>query len=188
MRATTDADAVTAFLPFQGDRLVDPHFRFETGGGHDQPRDRDAGSRAYARQPLWQRLERPGKRSRPDLRRRSDLDEPGDRGDGGPAAGNAGWPPARSTRPAERPWSPPISTTCRRWRGPEPAERRCPAPGQGRAGDLERGTGRRRVQRLHSVRDDRTTNKCRPEPTKNTSIEPGQPGERQSDDRSWSRS
>jgi hypothetical protein len=62
MRASTDADAVTAFLPFQGERWIDPHYRFETGGGMTNLEIEIRGHIPTPDQPLWQRMERQGNR------------------------------------------------------------------------------------------------------------------------------
>jgi hypothetical protein len=62
MRASTEADAVSAFLPFQGDRLVDPHFRFEQGGASTNFEIEMRGHPPAPNTPLWQRLERQGTR------------------------------------------------------------------------------------------------------------------------------
>jgi hypothetical protein len=62
MRATIDEDAVSAFLPFQGDRFVDPHFRFETGGPTTNFEIENRGHAPSPTTPLWQRLERQGNR------------------------------------------------------------------------------------------------------------------------------
>jgi hypothetical protein len=62
MRATTDADSVSAFLPFQGDRFVDPHFRFEQGGPSTNFEIEMRGHPPTPDNPLWQRLERQGTR------------------------------------------------------------------------------------------------------------------------------
>jgi hypothetical protein len=62
IRATTDVDAVTAYLPFQGERLVDPHFRFDTGGNMGNFEIQNRGHNPSTTTPLWQRLERQGNR------------------------------------------------------------------------------------------------------------------------------
>jgi hypothetical protein len=62
IRATTDANAVSAYLPFQGERFVDPHFRFDTGGPTTNFEIEDRGHPPTATTPLWQRLERQGNR------------------------------------------------------------------------------------------------------------------------------
>jgi hypothetical protein len=63
MRASNAADAVSAFLPYQGDgRNVDPHFRFETGGGTTNFEIENRGHAPAPGKPIWQRLERQGNR------------------------------------------------------------------------------------------------------------------------------
>lgn len=62
MRASTDADAVTAFLPFQGERWIDPHYRFEQGGGMSNLEIEIRGHEPTPERPLWQRIERQGNR------------------------------------------------------------------------------------------------------------------------------
>jgi hypothetical protein len=62
MRATIDPDQVSAFVPFQGDRFVDPHFRFETGGPTTNFDIENRGHAPSPTTPLWQRLERQGNR------------------------------------------------------------------------------------------------------------------------------
>jgi hypothetical protein len=62
LRATPDADAVTAFLPFQGERWIDPHYRFEQGGGMTNLEIEIRGHIPTPEQPLWQRIERQGNR------------------------------------------------------------------------------------------------------------------------------
>src|SRR6266571_2652401 len=62
MRATIDPDQVSAFVPFQGDRFVDPHFRFATGDSTTNFEIEDRGHAPSPATPLWQRLERQGNR------------------------------------------------------------------------------------------------------------------------------
>lgn len=62
MRASTDADAVTAFLPFQGERWIDPHYRFDTGEGMTNLEIEIRGHVPTPERPLWQRIERQGNR------------------------------------------------------------------------------------------------------------------------------
>jgi hypothetical protein len=62
IRATTDVDAVSAYLPFQGDRLVDPHFRFASGDQTTNFEVQNRGHDPSPTTPLWQRLERQGNR------------------------------------------------------------------------------------------------------------------------------
>jgi hypothetical protein len=62
MRASLENQAVSAFLPFQGDRLVDPHFRFEEGDSSTNFGIEMRGHAPSPDNPLWQRLERQGNR------------------------------------------------------------------------------------------------------------------------------
>jgi hypothetical protein len=62
LRATADPDAASAFLPFQGERFIDPHFRFNTGDQTTNFEIEDRGHPPSATTPLWQRVERQGNR------------------------------------------------------------------------------------------------------------------------------
>jgi hypothetical protein len=62
MRASDDAGAVSAFIPFQGDRNMDPHYRFDAD---DQTTNFEVENRGHgpaANRPIWQRMERQGNR------------------------------------------------------------------------------------------------------------------------------
>ncbi len=62
LRGSLEPDAISAFLPFQGDRLVDPHFRFEDGDSTTNFEIEMRGHAPSPDTPLWQRLERQGNR------------------------------------------------------------------------------------------------------------------------------
>jgi hypothetical protein len=62
MRGSNAADAVSAYLPFQGDRNMDPHYRFEDGGGTTNFEIENRGRIGTADRPIWQRIERQGNR------------------------------------------------------------------------------------------------------------------------------
>jgi hypothetical protein len=62
MRAGNEADAASAYLPFQGDRNMDPHYRFEQGGGTTNFEIENRGRIPTEGNPIWQRIERQGNR------------------------------------------------------------------------------------------------------------------------------
>lgn len=62
MRASNEPDAVSAFLPFQGDRNMDPHYRFEQGDPTTNFEIENRGRIPTPGNPIWQRVERQGNR------------------------------------------------------------------------------------------------------------------------------
>jgi hypothetical protein len=62
MRASNAPGAVSAFLPFQGDRNMDPHYRFEEDGQTTNFEIENRGHIPADGSPIWQRVERQGNR------------------------------------------------------------------------------------------------------------------------------
>jgi hypothetical protein len=62
MRASIAPEAASAYLPFQGDRNMDPHYRFEDGDGTTNFEIENRGRIPTEGNPIWQRVERQGNR------------------------------------------------------------------------------------------------------------------------------